>query len=104
MKLLFALVIVVACATESSAVSEWKEIPIAQQDMDWRWCSEHLDGPDFAGKGWCFIGKECRNRFLRKDECRSKPYFCAFADVECLRKNDFENKKVIQKDALSLLQ
>jgi hypothetical protein len=98
-----SLLLLLSCAGATTA-ADWKEVPMAQSDQQWRWCSEHLDGPEKADRGFCWISKECKKKFLAKDECRNKPYFCAFTDIECFKRNDFPNKKLIQTEAIMLLK
>jgi hypothetical protein len=47
---LFSLLLLLSCAGANIA-ADWKEVPIAQADQNWRWCSEHLDGAEKADKG-----------------------------------------------------
>ena len=100
MKAMAAVVLLTmfGCASLQSKEGPWAEATVRSERMDWRWCSEDLDGPTYSGKGWCWQGEECREikRTFGKDyqECRPKPYFCAFSDVECMLKNHFNEKRV----------
>jgi hypothetical protein len=91
------LVILLALSCSSLQSGEFKEVTLALKDQDWRWCSLELDGPQKADLGWCWIGKECRKRVLRSDECRSKPYFCAAGDIPCIKERGLSNKTLVTK-------
>jgi hypothetical protein len=90
------LLLLLSCSTLQSE-DKWQTVTIAQELRDWRWCSLDLDGPNYADLGWCWIGKECRKRFLRSDECRPKPEFCAAADIACIKANGLDRKVLVSQ-------
>ncbi len=92
-----AIIVVLALSCSTLQSGEWKEVTIAQELRDWRWCSLELDGPKYADLGWCWIGKECKRRFLRSDECRTKPYHCAAADIPCIKANGLDRKILVSQ-------
>lgn len=102
MNKLVAMILLVglgACASlQGKEYGPWVERTVRTERMDWRWCTVEFDQDQYVGKGWCWQGQECRmvKRVLARDtqECRQKPYFCAFADVDCMIRNRFPEKKV----------
>src|SRR5262245_28555100 len=88
--------------TFKTKIGPWEDITVDISLMKWHWCSEVLDPPeskDLYDKGWCFVVRQQRwvNRpWPRSDyhEYRQRQEFCAFADVECMRRNRFMEMEV----------
>lgn len=94
-KIIAIMLLCFSCASLQSG--EWVEVTLSQKEQVWRWCTLELDGPKYAGLGRCWIGKECKSRFLKKDICRPKPYFCTHADVECQIKHGLDKKVLVSQ-------
>ena len=77
------LILLSSCA---SSKAKYELVPVALEDMVWRRCKAVTDGEKYALKGECFIAKECKKRFWKKDKCRKKVLFCAWGDIECMLK------------------
>jgi len=78
------LVSIASLMLTSCAAAPWKHAGVAPEKRSWRFCTEEYDG-DKAGKGFCYIDKECRRQFIFK-KCRPKPLFCAWGDIPCMTK------------------
>lgn len=95
---LAAALMLTSCASYPKE-GPWVERTVRSEKMFWRWCHVELDPPEKADQGWCWQGLECReidHAWPRKNEtqCRPRPLFCAFADVECMKKARFNEKRV----------
>lgn len=97
MKYLLLMVMLTSCA------SSWKRVPVSNEEMVWRSCSENLDGPNVHRKGWCYQATECKDQFIGK-KCRNVPLFCAHGDNECFDKWGLHNKVLGPKDQILTLQ
>lgn len=91
MKNLIALLLLtsVACAAKPYKIND-----VSLAKRSWRFCSAAKDGESLHRKGFCYVSQECRERWLRKDECRPLPLFCKWGDVSCYDKYELWTKKV----------
>lgn len=89
MKLLLSSLLFVSCAS-----SAWVEKIPAFEKQTWRICTKEIDGIEKHLKGFCYISKEVRGRFLRSDLIRQKHYFCEFTDEACLSRHAYSGKKL----------
>ncbi len=86
------LLILGSCShADQSSWGDWEHRGVAEEKREWRECSLQKDGPEYDGKGYCFITRHCRTRkkFLgfEETECRNEPLFCAYQDLECISKH-----------------
>ena len=90
MKLLVLVILIsISCASKP-----WKARDVSYETREWRFCLGHKDGPEKHKAGFCYNSQECRERFLRKDECRTLPLFCAWGDIPCMENYKLFDKKV----------
>ena len=87
-----------SCASVSADWTSWTMSDVPSEERAWRWCSEELDGPVLAGKGWCWQAEECRTKrsILGNDkkECRDLTLHCAHGDVQCFLKYGYNNMTI----------
>ena len=87
--LILTLLISVSCAS-----SPWMVKDGALDKREWRFCSEHLDGPEKHRTGLCYVSQECRKKWLHKEECRPVPLHCVWGDIECMERYKLFDKKI----------
>lgn len=75
--ILFSIFISTSCSS-----TEWVHAGVAPIKRTWRECTALRDG-DKAGKGFCYIDKECKTKFIWYITCRNVPLFCAYTDTAC---------------------
>lgn len=90
---IFSIILLSACASDSDAKAKWYVKDVSMKKREWRYCSEDLDGPEKADKGFCYISQRCIDKAFRKERCEPVPLFCVHGDFECLRKNKFPTIK-----------
>lgn len=73
------LILLLFCSC-ASARRKWVEKSPPFIDQTWRICTEEYDGLEKHLKGYCYISKECKNRFILKDKCRPLPKFIPYSD------------------------
>ena len=90
-----AVFLLLSCSSLQSK-EEWHETPVAMENRNWRWCASPLDKPQYWDKGWCWKGEEVwRRKWPFSDKVRAKPYFCAFADVACMKLSGLDRKRLV---------
>ena len=87
--LLLLLLISVSCAS-----SPWTVKDVSLEKREWRFCSEHIDGPGKGLLGFCYSSQECRKKWLRKEECRKILLMCKWGEIECMKKYKLFDKKI----------
>jgi len=80
MKRNLSLILLVLFCSCASARPKWREVSPPFSGQTWRICVEEYDGSEKHLKGFCYISKECKNRFIIKDKCRPLPKFISFSD------------------------
>lgn len=90
MKVFILVLFFTACA--SAKERPWIEQHIALDKMKWRICNVARDGIEKAYTGFCWISKECRKKFLAKEECRPKPLYCKYEDRICIESYEIHKK------------
>lgn len=88
---LLLLALLSSCAHSA----EWKEVFVDPKEEVWRHCSEERDGPNLAGKGWCWQGLKCKDPWYKKPTCKPVPYFCAYGDLDCMKKYHLDEKVLV---------
>ena len=94
MKLKLILISIILVLISCASANHWYNVGVSNEKKVWRFCSTQRDGVDKNKKGFCYIDKECKNRFLQKRKCRQVPLFCAWGDVECMEKYGLFNKVI----------
>ena len=89
MRKLFVIVFMIIIAN-SCASAPWVMRDVSLEKRVWRFCHEHYDGPEKHEKGFCYISQECKS----DKKCRPLPLFCAWVDIDCLRKYKILQKKI----------
>jgi len=87
--ILFPIIYVTSCSS-----SDWSPAGVSHAKKTWRICSIEKDGPEKAMRGFCYIDKECRIKWIK--QCRPKPLFCPWNDIPCMRKYKLPDKKLKQ--------
>ena len=90
----YLLFLLMGCAS----AGEWQEVFVDPKLVEPRPCTIERDGQEFSGKGWCWQGKVCKDRFLRSDKCVPKPYFCKYGDEQCLKDKNWHLKKLVHDE------
>ena len=98
---LLSVLLLVSCASFSKDWGPWQRAGIAEKEMDWHFCQEELDGPDYHHKGICYVAQECRYRKTvfgnTRSECRNKILFCSWGDIECMQNNRLFGRVITNK-------
>ena len=93
LKYILVVMILFSCSSsEVDARAEWVKVDLPNAEKAWRICSEKYDGAELAKKGFCYRIKECRKKFLRKEECRPVQQFCKYGDDVCYEKHGLFGK------------
>lgn len=96
LKYLLILMMLFSCSSSDvDARAEWKTVDEPNEDKAWRICSVKYDGAELARTGFCYRIKECRKKFLRKEECRPIQQYCKYADDVCYSKHGLFSKRLM---------
>ena len=90
----FNFILLVLFISSCANTSEFKTVLLPNDKMNWRFCS-YIDG-EFNQKGFCFITKKCRDKFIGK-QCEKETLFCGWGELECYNKYSLQDKKIITK-------
>jgi len=90
----FSLIVLLLATSSCASTSEYVTVLLPNENMTWRFCS--VIDKDLNNKGFCFITKKCKDKFIGK-KCKKHTLFCAWEDLDCHSLYGLKDKRLMNK-------